>query len=246
MNIVQTEAIILTARDWGDADRIITLLSPELGKTKAVAYGARQIRSRLSGAIQPFSHVGIHLAAGKNIDSVRQCQIIDSFPAIKQDLALMAYSSFIAELSVELLPESEPQPQAFCLVLNTLQTLTKRNPRITIQAFAWQLLSLTGYQPEYINCVTCGQQIIFPAHFDSSAGGAICNECGKLSDVCYDQDTCSLLARFLTLDMAAPDKFLVSGAALTQLEKILHSFLLVVLEKPLKSLSFIQTVTKND
>lgn len=243
MSLIQIEAIVLTARDWGDSDRIITLLSRELGKTKAVAYGARQIRSRLSGAIQPFSHVGIYLSAGKNIDSIRQCQVLNSFSKIKQDLLIMAYASFVAELAVELLPEKEVQPEMFCLVLKTLETLTNRNPRITIQAFAWQLLSLAGYHPEYFKCVHCGQDIIFPAHFDTSAGGAACNNCSNLSCLSYDQTACRLLERLLTIDMADPSKFSVSGVALTQLENILHNFLLVVLEKPLKSLSFIYSVT---
>ena len=75
MALYSTEAIIIGAKNWGETDRIITLLSPEKGLIKATAFGARRPKSQLAGALQLFNIVEIQLAAGERIDTVRQCSL---------------------------------------------------------------------------------------------------------------------------------------------------------------------------
>ena len=83
MSLYQVEAIILKARNLGEADKILTLLTKEHGKLDAVAKGVRKIKSKNRGAVQPFSQSRIMLYQGKNLDTVTQCERIAGFPKIR-------------------------------------------------------------------------------------------------------------------------------------------------------------------
>lgn len=80
--VTHTEGIVLRHRRIGDADRIITLLTPRRGKVDAVARGALRPRSKLAGHLEPMSRVDVLLAHGRSLDIVTQAQMLDGFPTI--------------------------------------------------------------------------------------------------------------------------------------------------------------------
>ncbi|MEN6413335.1 MAG: DNA repair protein RecO [Veillonellales bacterium] len=239
----QTEAVLLAVRNFGEADRMVTLLSREFGKITAVAYGSRRPRSRLAAGMQPFMHVDLSLQAGKNLDSVKQYEARNSFRQLREDLTCMAYATFLAELAAELCPERQPEPQVFDLLLQLFQFVSRRNPRVVALAGAWQLLALAGYLPEYRHCVVCSRKLHFPAYFDTTAGGGVCLECGHAGLLAFHQSSAEFIDILLGLNWSNPGHFSVSGATLIQSEKILADYLLCQMDKPLKSMDFIQQVT---
>lgn len=242
MGQYKTEAILLAVRDYGDADRMVTLFSRDLGKITAAAYGARRPRSRLSGTVQPFVHADLELTAGRGLDAVKQCDIRQSFREIRGDLSAVAYANFLAELTGELCPEREAEPAVFELLLAGLGLLTVRNPRIVALAFAWQLLALAGFGPQCRRCVGCGAELAFPARFDVSAGGGICPACTGAELIEYNEEVAGFIERLLGLDWQDPGHFSVSGATLVKTEQLLAAFIAWRLDRPLKSLAFIAAV----
>jgi len=240
MGQYQAEAIILSVRDWQEADRMITLLSRDQGKISAIAYGARRTRSRLAGSVQTFAHVDISLLPGKNIDSVAQCEVRRSFRELREDLNKMAYASLLSELGSELWPEREPEPAAFEVLLGAMGLMLEKNPRLVTLAGAWQLLSLAGFHPEYEKCVTCGQVLDLPVHFDAEAGGGICLTCDHSHPPNFDEPMCAFIDHLLNVNWKNPAPFKVSGAALMKAERLLIDFIAHRLDKPLKSVAFIQ------
>lgn len=240
MRHYQTEAILLAVRDWGNADRMVTLFSREYGKLSAVAYGSRHARSALAGSIQQFTHAEVALMGGKGLDSIQQCEVKRSFKELRENLMLMAYGSLLAEIAIELWPEREPAPAAFDILLATLELLSVRNPRIATQACAWQLLTLAGYRPEFRNCVVCGRTVIFPAVFNIQAGGLACRECATAADFECSLALQELMNILLELNFSLPPAFNVNSKVLAQAEKLLNQFLTYRLEKPLKSIAFIK------
>jgi DNA repair protein RecO (recombination protein O) len=243
MGQYKTEAILLVVRDWGDADRMVTLFSREYGKISAMAYGARRPKSMLSGSTQPFIHAEMALAAGKSMDSVKQCEIKRSFREIREDLVKMAYANFLAELVVELWPEREADPAVFDLLLAAFNLIGKRNPRLTALACALQLLSLAGFRPEFGQCVVCGQAVNYPARFSATAGGSVCTACAQPHLLECTAETIVFIDRLLSLNWREPGEFTVTGAVLMQAEKLLADFITCRLDKPLKSMAFIAAVT---
>lgn len=243
MGQYKTEAILLAVRDWDDADRMVTLFSREYGKVTAIAYGARRPRNRLAGSVQPFIHADVELTSGKNVESLRQCDIRHSYRELRENLDNMAYAAFLAELTGELWPEREAEPAAFDLLLLAFSVMGSRNPRITALACALQLLALAGFRPEYRQCVICGQPISYPAYFDAQAGGSICSSCTEPHFLEFSHDVNQFMERLLQLDWRDPGQFSVVGAVLLQTERLLADFITYRLDKPLKSMSFIAAVT---
>ena len=70
-----TDAIVLSRFDYGEADRIMTLFTPELGKFKAIAKGVRRPTSRLGGALEPLAELRVALARGRTFDVVTQVEV---------------------------------------------------------------------------------------------------------------------------------------------------------------------------
>lgn len=242
MREYQTQAILLAAKDWSGADRMVTLFSHEYGKITALAYGARNAKNRMSGVLQPFSHVDLALQPGKSIDTIKQCELKQSFREIREDLAAMAYASFLAEIVSELWPEREPDPQVFSLLLGAFKLITRRNPRIVAQAAAWQLLVLAGFTPQLEHCVICQEQCSLPAGFNPEAGGMVCVNCENHKSIPFMDQHKNFFEQMLALDWEEPVHFTVTGSILTCTEQLLNAFLSYRMEKPLKSLSFIQMV----
>lgn len=242
MTQYQTEAVLLGVRNFGEADRMVTLFSREFGKITAVAYGARRPRNRLAAGMQAFMHADLLLQTGKNLDSIKQYEAKNPFRRLQENLTYMAYATFLAELASELCPERQPEPLVFDLLIQLFHFISLRNPRLVALAGAWQLLALAGYSPEYRHCVACNRELHFPAYFDASAGGGVCLECGHSGLLEFHQSTAAFIHRLLGLNWSEPSHFSVSGAALTQSEKILTAYLLCQTDKPLKSMEFIQQV----
>jgi len=238
----QVEAILVAVRDWGDADKMVTLFSREHGKIVAFANGARRPRSSLASGMQLFTHLEVTLLSGKNCDSVKQCEVKHAFRNLQEDFNCMAYGSFIAELTAELCPERQPEPHIFDLLLEVLQILTVRNPRMVALAWAWQLLSIAGYHPEFDHCTLCGQAVSFPTYFNFTSGGCVCKNCDHENMGDINEKTKDFIIWLLQLDWHNPGCFSVNGTVLVETEKLLMGYLLHCIDKPLKSMAFIKQV----
>ena len=84
--VYKTEAIVLRQRKLGEADKIVTLFSPQKGKIDAVAKGVRKTRSRISGHVEPLTFGSYLLAEGRDLDIVTQAETVEAFPGLRADL----------------------------------------------------------------------------------------------------------------------------------------------------------------
>ena len=235
-----TEALILSVRDMGEADRLAVVFSREHGKLSAAAYGARRPRSRLAGSVQSFSLVEVSLMPGRNLETIGQCEVKRSFRELREDITLMTYAAFLTELVSELWPDRSPEPSAYDVLLGSFSLLLERNPRLVSLAGAWQLLALAGFHPEYERCVTCGHVLALPAFFDACAGGGVCPACEHSELQPLDDAVCGFVDKLLNVNWKQPPQFKVTGATLLQAEKMLIEFIAHRIERPLKSVRFIQ------
>lgn len=235
-----TEAILLTVRNWGEADKIVTFFSKDLGKVPAAAYGCRRPKSSLAGGMQVFSHLELTVLSGTHLDTIKQCETITAFKHLREDLECMAYASFLTELVVEICPERHPEPRIYALMLKAFTTLAKRNPRLTVLAAAYQLLEYTGSQPSYQQCVVCGDPITVDAFFSFEKGGAVCANCKTEDSLDFSRKMQVFVQALLHLEWENPTPFTINGAILLHTEKLLLEYLTFLIEKPFKSLAFIR------
>ena len=242
MALYQTEAVVLGAKNWGEADKMMTFFTRERGLVRAAAFGCRRPRSALAGGMQMFSHLDLQLAEGQRVDTVKQCTLKQHYRKLSEDLTVMSYGSFVAEFLREFLPEGQPEPQMFEQLLLILAAFETRNPRVTAAAAVYQLLEFTGMQLHYEHCVHCGRIIAGDAFFSQSAGGVLCEECREAGSAPFPDDLRLFILRLRDFNWQEGEVLTIRSRLLLQAEQILLNYLQSLLGRPLKSLAFIQAL----
>ncbi len=200
MGNYKVDGIVLKARNFGEADRILTVLDRELGKLEAVAKGARRAQSTLRGPCQPFSHDRFFLWHGRTLDGISQAEAVESFAALRDDLVKLAAASYMAELVDSVLHERDSSPETFDLLLDHFRWLDTIEPAAAnihhvLRAFDLRLLGLAGFAPALDACASCGAPVEEwmgtasggrgaagtaaggAVAFSAAAGGIVCPAC---------------------------------------------------------------------
>lgn len=113
MATYQAEAVVLRARDLGEADKLLTLFARGHGKIRAVARGARRTKSRLLAGTQLFARIQASLWVGRNLDGISQCQVLESNRACREDLVSLGCASYAAEIVDLMARERDPNDAAY-------------------------------------------------------------------------------------------------------------------------------------
>ena len=174
-------SVVLRHKDWGEADRLLTLYTREQGKVRALAKGARKVTSRKAGHLQPFTYVMLQLAKGRDLLIVTQAETINAFLAIGEDLVKTGYASYVIELLDRFTYEEEGgHPSLFKLLVETLDRLEKESDAwVAVRYYEMRLLDYTGFRPQLFECANCGNEILpEDQYFSFTAGGAIGPRCG--------------------------------------------------------------------
>lgn len=240
---LRDEALVLHVRDYQTADKYVVCFTKKHGKLRFIAYGARYVKNVQGRLLQPFARLEIEVQEGRKVDKLRSCELVE-LPR-KLDMTQMAYAAVAAELLAVFTEDREPQAELYELFAQTLATLTQRNPRLSVLAFAIKLLDLAGFAPQMQRCANCAKEI-FPsdaAWFSPLQGGLLCEECrqkyvGAGLEECTESAR-NLWQRLAALDFEHPAAFSVRGGALMELEKILCKFIFYQTDKPLNSLNFL-------
>ena len=179
---LRVEAVVLRHIDYGEADRILSLYTRQLGKTRALVKGARKVTSRKAGHLEPFTYVKLQLAKGRDLLLVTQADTIEAYLPLGEDLLLMSHASYVIELLDRLTYDdgAENSP-IFRLLTDTLARLASRSdPWLVIRYYEMRLLDYLGFRPQLLKCANCGREILAEDQFFSySAGGVVCPNCGR-------------------------------------------------------------------
>jgi DNA repair protein RecO (recombination protein O) len=178
----RVEAVVLRHHDYGEADRLLTLYTRQLGKTRVLAKGARKIASRKAGHIEPFTQVKLQLARGRDMLLVTQADTVDAYLPLRENLILTSQASYVLELLDRFTYVDDTEnPSTFRLLTDTLARLASNDdPWLVIRYYEMRLLDYLGFRPQLINCVNCGREIKAEDQFFSfRAGGVICPRCGQ-------------------------------------------------------------------
>lgn len=149
---------------------------------RAVAKGARKITSRKGGHLQPFTHVTIQLAQGRDLLIVTQVETVNAFLPLHDDLTKTGNAAYVVELLYRFSYEEEGgNPTLFRLLTETLDRIEKEeNAWLPIRYYEMRLLDAVGFRPQLFECANCGREILPENQFFSfTAGGVICPRCGQ-------------------------------------------------------------------
>lgn len=178
----RADAVVLRHADWGEADRILTLYTREQGKIRAVAKGARKMRSRKAGHLEPFTHITVQLARARDMPIITQVETLDAYLPLRDDLLLMGYASYAMELLDRFTYDQEGgNPTIFRLLLETLARLSSRiDPWLVLRYYEMRLLDSLGFRPQLFLCSNCQREILpEDQYFSAQSGGVVCPRCGN-------------------------------------------------------------------
>jgi len=201
--LYRDEAIVLRTHKLGEADRIITLLTRQHGRVRAVAKGVRKTTSRWGSRLEPFTHVDLQLAVGRNLDTVTQAVTRDPFgAAISADYDRYTAASVMLETSEHLVAEErEPSVQQYLLLVGGLRAMTagERRPSDVLDSFLLRSLAVAGYAPSFDACARCGLEGPHRA-FNPAHGGMLCPGCRLPGSAHPAPETVTLLGALLAGD----------------------------------------------
>ena len=151
--LYRDEAIVLRTHKLGEADRIITLLTRQHGRVRAVAKGVRKTTSRWGSRLEPFTHVDLQLAEGRNLDVITQADTIDAFPAHLGDhYDRYTAGTVMLETADRLVAEErQPSVQQYLLLVGGLRAMTggERTPAQVLDSYLLRSLAVAGYAPSF-------------------------------------------------------------------------------------------------
>lgn len=174
--VFRTEAIVLRRQDFGEADRLLTLLTPGHGKLRAIAKGARKTTARKTGHVELYALVDMLIARGRELHIVSQAEMKESFLPLRSDLVRMTYASHFVELLDRFTAEQDASRAEFELLRSALGWLCDDvDPRLVARYYELALLRLAGFAPALHHCAV-GQEELTPRDqfYSVVDGGVIC------------------------------------------------------------------------
>jgi len=246
MESYRDEVIILQVNNWQTADKKAVCFSREHGKIVFLAYGARYPKNPAGRVLQPFFNLEAEFYSGNRVEKLKSCELAGPMPHL--DLSGLSYGSLMAEVTDRLTEQGEPSEGIYHLLCDSIKLLEVRNPRLVALIFIIRLLDLCGIGPVYEVCVNCSRPSEAGGWFSNEQGGYICSECGMAQDKkgvihSFNEGARTLWQQLRLFDFSNPERFVVKGSVLMEVEKILHSYLVYHMEQPLKSLDFIRQIT---
>ena len=185
MGTVKMSGIIISENNLGDYDKMLTMLTPGLGKISCVAKGARRPKSALLAGTQFLCFGEYIMYKGANTYNINSCETIEVFYNIRTDLDKLNYAVEITKIIRDVTEENQNSYKILQLFLNTLYVLseTEKNPELIISIFKLKLLCFLGFTPRITECTNCKQTP--KLHFFSlKDNGFKCESCAKQDKSC--------------------------------------------------------------
>lgn len=245
MPLYRDEAIVLRTHKLGEADRIITLLTRQHGRVRAVAKGVRRTTSKFGSRLEPFTHVDLQLAEGRSLDVVTQAETRDAYAAeIGFDYDRYTAGTAMLETAERLvLEEREPARQQFTLLLSALRAMATgaRSPNHVLDSYLLRSLAVAGYAPSFVDCAHCGRAPSAQGPhrwFSPSMGGVLCSTCRIPGSATPATETMSLLGALLAGDWPVVED--ADPRTLREASGLVAAFVQWHLERGLRSLAYVE------
>jgi len=244
---IRVDAVVIRHSDYGEADRMLTLYTRQLGKARAIAKGARKMASRKAGHIEPFTHVKLQLARGRDVLIVTQAETVDAYLPLRDDLILTSHASYMLELLDRFTYVDETENSSiFRLLTESLSRLASNHDVwLVIRYYEMRLLDHLGFRPQLFECTNCGREIKPEDQFFSfSAGGVICPRCGRglpnLQTITVD--TLKYLRHFQRSSYANASRAKPGPQVQQEAETLMQGYFTYLLERELNTPGFLKKI----
>lgn len=253
MALFTTHAIVTHSFNYGESDKIVTFFTKDFGKVKGIAKGARRSRKRFQNALDLFSHLRLIFfdREGFGLVRVQGCDILNSFPKVRENLRKIVYGNYYLEMVNEMAGEREAHPEAFDLVLSFLKTLEGMEAQEEhLRIFEIRMLSLFGYQPNLKRCSLCKKdwealKDTPSVFFSLERGTLLCHGCSRPADplIPLSLGTARFIEGVSESELSKIHRFRFTPQALAESGELLPKFISYHLGKELRSLKALGILT---
>lgn len=242
--VFRSEAVILRRSDFGEADRLLTLLTPDHGKLRAIAKGARKPAARKTGHVELYTLVDMLIARGRDLHIVQQAETKEPFLRLREDLLRGSYASYAVELLDRFTAEQDPGRGEFRLLVQTLGRLCEADDlRLVTRFYELRLLELAGFAPSLHACGV-GQEPLEPRDqfFSPADGGAVCPEHrgGVERGLPLSLNALKVLRHLQTQPWHVVRGLQIPGPLHREIERLLFAYIAYLLEQRLQSVEFLR------
>src|SRR5918999_2332123 len=251
--LYKTEAIVLRSMVLGEADRVLTVLTPRLGKLRVVGKGIRRPRSRLGGGLEPMSNVHLVLAVGRTFDVITGASLEYPHLGLRNDLHSTAAAWYVVELTDRFCEGAADSYEAFLLLAQALSALDAPGVAVSREVVArWfelHLLDTMGFRPELGVCLECGAEIAPEGNaYSAVAGGLLCPQCAHdaLAARPISPDALKVLRHLQRSELAPTLRLRLEIGLHREVERLLHATVSAVLERELRSRDFFEEVAARE
>lgn len=242
-----TDAIVLSRFDLGEADRVLTLITPTDGKLKAIAKGVRRPTSRIGGSLEPFAELRVALARGRTFDVVTQVTVGHAWLRLRDSLEATATAWYIAELVDRSLEERHSAEPLYGLLRRSYELLDAgMAPGRVARWYEMRLADELGVRPEVDRCVECDRMLEPTEAFRwvPPLGGVLCERHpGPPASVAgLSVEALKLLKAYQRLDVEALAALRLPAGVEAEVEAAMREFIRIALERDARSLAFLDEI----
>ncbi len=244
MPLYRDEAVVLRTHKLGEADRIVTMLSRQHGKIRAVAKGVRRTASKFGSRLEPFMVVDVQLYEGRSLDIVTQAESIGSYGAeISGNYSAYTAASVMVETADKVTDDSGSLQQ-YLLLVGALRSLARgeHDSSLTLDSYLLRSLSIAGWAPSFVDCAVSGAPGPHSA-FVVQLGGVVADEVAPPGAPRLNAPTLALLAALLAGDWAHADAS--EDGPRVQASGIVAAYTQFHLERSLRSLQHVDRTVRS-
>jgi DNA repair protein RecO (recombination protein O) len=254
-HIYKTEALVIRHTNFGEADRILTVVTPQHGKIRLIAKGARKITSKMASAVDLLTRGQFVLATGRELDVVTQAVVHERFDHVRDSLWHATAGYTVAEALERSLEDRQPHEAIYVLARDTLRRLdadaaawlaepvpeNQAGPTArgwaAMRVFDLLLLELLGYRPSFHHCVVCEEplQPVENNAFNAELGGAVCPTCSRYGSRPLPLLTLKVLRLVQSTEWGALPVMRLDARTRDDVEAVLQGVFALNLERSLKS-----------
>ena len=251
MAIRQTEAFLIRTYPLSESSMICVFYTKDFGKVRAVARGVRNTKSKFRGQLDLLNRGELiyNEKANRELQSVREFDLIDNFDRIKANFNLFTYACYFSELVDAMESDGADNPDVFLLLTHTFRSLQKMTDlRLFARAFELQLLQISGYAPDFTRCGTCGRSFTVNdvnLHYYDQSGEIVCTSCSTPQLVSLSRGSCELMRRIQETNFDRLKRIRTSQRNQKEMRFVLSSLISFHTHRRLKSLEFLDLVEKD-
>lgn len=237
MKQIKVNGIVIAENNMGDFDKMLTMLTPNLGKIGCSAKGARRPKSLLLSGTQFLCFGEYMLFKGSDTYTINSCETIELFYNIRTDLDKLTYASYITKIISDVTTENQNSFNTLKLFLNTLYMIseTDKNLDFITSVFKLRLLKVLGFAPNSLGCTSCKTKDDLN-FFSIKDNGFKCKFCSRQDNSCIQMSdpTRNAINYILKADSKKIFSFTLSENCQKELELIANVYLNEKLEKEYK------------